>query len=352
MTCHDLSPRVLHILARILCVAFAALTLSAQAHVVTLEEVSLDLPDGAGVLTGTHARVPDADTVVLLVAGSGPTDRDGNQPHLRNDSLRQVAEGLASLGVSTLRYDKRGSGHSVVRDFREEDVQLQTYAEDVERWVAHLREHGHYKRIGILGHSEGGLVSSLVAEKLALKFVILLEAPGRPMDEVLRAQLARKLPEDQARSAASIIDSLKSGQRVAEVPDTLRGVFRPSVQPYWISMFAQRPADLVARLTMPLLILQGSQDLQVEIDDAALLSAARPSASACLVKGMNHVLKDVEKPADQNKAYTDPSLPLSKEVMQDIALFLKTLDGEAAGGVKGPVACPVPIADASKAGSR
>ena len=343
------SPGPLRLLSRLFCAAFIALGVSARANVVTFEEVTLALPDGAGALAGTLAHVQDGDTVVLMVAGSGPTDRDGNQPHLKNDSLRQVAEGLASLGVSTLRYDKRGAGHSVVRNLREDDVQLQTYAGDVERWVARLREQGRFQRIGILGHSEGGLVATLVAQKLAVDFVMLLEAPGRPFDEVLKAQLARKLPEEQARSAASIIDSLKAGRPVADVPDTLRSVFRPSLQPYWASMFAQEPADLVARLSMPLLILQGDQDLQVDIGDAARLAAARPSASACLVTGMNHVLKHVEKPADQNRAYTDPSVPLSTEVLRDMALFLKTLIQDSVHAAKGTFACPVRIADAVQA---
>jgi len=334
-----------------LCAAFAALALSAQATVVTSEEMSLALPDGAGVLAGTLQHVQDADTLILLVAGSGPTDRDGNQPNFKNDSLRQVADGLAALGVSTLRYDKRGSGRSVVRDLREEDVQLQTYAGDVERWVATLRNQDRYKRIGILGHSEGGVIVSLVAEKLALNFVILLEAPGRPFDQVLNAQLVRKLPEALALPASNIIASLKAGRAVADVPEALRFVFRPSLQPYLISMLAQRPADLVARLSMPVLILQGDQDLQVAVDDAARLAAALPSASACLVKGMNHMLKDVESSSNQIKTYTDPSLPLSKEVMQDIALFLKTLNGEATGSEAADV-CPVPIGDVGKTGGR
>ena len=124
-------------LARTTCLAAAlaaglALVLPSRAEVSPPEDVSLSLPDGAGQLAGTLAHVPHADTLVVLISGSGPTDRDGNQPQLKNDSMRQVSDGLAALGVATLRFDKRGSGRSVVRGFREEDVQLQTYAGDVE----------------------------------------------------------------------------------------------------------------------------------------------------------------------------------------------------------------------------
>jgi pimeloyl-ACP methyl ester carboxylesterase len=338
---------LLRILARLLLAgAISALAISAVAAAVTSEQVSLTLPDGAGELAGTLATADGADTIVVLVSGSGPTDRDGNQPTLRNDSLRLVAEGLASLGVSTLRYDKRGAGHSVVHGFREEDVQLQTYADDVVRWVEWLRRRGPHRHIGLLGHSEGGLVASLAANRAQASFVVLLETPGRPVDQVLQAQLDRKLPPELAKQAAAIIGELKAGRTVADVPEPLRFVFRPGVQPYWISMFSHPPTELVRGLAMPLLIVQGNQDLQVELSDAQRLSSAQPAASACLVQGMNHVLKTVATPADQGKAYSDPSVPLSKEVLDDVARFLDGLrrGTPASAGAAGVCVTPLPSA--------
>jgi len=124
-------------------------------------------------------------------------------------------------------------------------------------------------------------------------------------------------------TAYKIIDSLAKGKAVGHVDITLYSLFRPSVQPYLISWIKHKPQADIKKLSIPVLILQGTSDLQVDTTDAMELHNADPGSELVLIKGMNHVLKDVGNDKDANiKSYSDPSLPIDKELLKDIAKFI------------------------------
>jgi len=102
----------------------------------------------------------DADRptpVVLLLSGSGPTDRNGNSPMLpgKNNSLQMLAEGLASNGIASLRYDKRGVGESAGAMVAESDLRFETYIDDAVAWCEQLHKDKRFSAVVIAGHSEG-----------------------------------------------------------------------------------------------------------------------------------------------------------------------------------------------------
>ncbi|MDO9499606.1 alpha/beta hydrolase [Falsiroseomonas sp.] len=269
--------------------------------------------------------------VLLLVPGSGPTDRDGNGlPGLRPGTYRLLAEGLAARGIATLRIDKRGLHGSQAAVPDPEAVTMADYAADVGTWVATLRQETGARCIWLAGHSEGGLVVLLAAQTVPdLCGLVLLATPGRPLGALLREQLHAALPEGPLRAEAmAIIARLEAGQGLPEtISPGLRPLFRPQIAGFLASVFALDPARLAAGTRLPLLVLQGLQDLQVGRADAEALAGANPAARLVLLPEANHVLKAVTDRADNLAAYGDPDRPLAPGVVEAIAGFLAAPPG-------------------------
>lgn len=293
-------------------------------------EVFLEAPGPSGPLKGTMlSPVAKPTVVVLIVPGSGPTDRDGNSPSgVTAASYRRLAEGLAAKGVATLRIDKRGmfASAAAVRDANA--VTIADYVDDVHSWVSALRGRTQAACVWVLGHSEGGLVALASADTLrdACGF-ILVSTAGRPLGDMLREQLkANPANQPLLGQALPAIDALERGRRVdaAAMHPALQPLFHPAVQGFLISAFSYDPSRLVARINKPVLVLRGQRDLQVGETDALNLQQANPRATLVLLPNVNHVLKSVT--SDDRRAnmatYADPALPVAPEVIDSIARFI------------------------------
>lgn len=317
-------PARLRIVTRLLLIpvwgAMAGSLLS-PAQAFTEETVSL------GQLHGTLALpAPEGPPVpaVLILAGSGPVDRDGNLPGMTNNSLRLVAHGLAGQGIASLRVDKRGIGESAPAALREEDLRFQTYVDDALAWAESLRQDPRIGRVYLLGHSEGALVATLAAQKGGVSGLILLAGAGQPAAQAIGRQLADAGVSEALQAASSrITGELLQGRHVADVPPDLMALYRPSVQDYLISWLPLDPAAELTRTAMPVLIIQGTTDLQVKEADARLLLAARPQAKLILIEGMNHVLKRAPSNRFLNlQTYAIPILPLADGLLPAITSFI------------------------------
>ncbi|HZW17112.1 MAG TPA: alpha/beta fold hydrolase [Brevundimonas sp.] len=284
------------------------------------------LPVEPAPLHGT-LLTPSGDTraAALIIAGSGPTDRDGNSPlGVSASSYRLLAEGLAARGVATVRTDKRGVAASASSLISEAELKFTDYADDARAWAAETARLTSQPCAWLIGHSEGALVALVAASRDndAICGLVLLSGAGRPIGAVLREQLATA-PEPFLSQALTILAELEAGRPVAEVPPQLAALFRPSVQPYMISWLPLDPAELVATYRGPVMIGHGSTDIQVGVADANALAAARPDATLTIWEGVNHLLKVA--PADRvaNAAtYRDPDLPLAPGVVDDVAGFI------------------------------
>ena len=267
--------------------------------------------------------------VVLIVAGSGPVNRDGNISHIHNNSLKFLAEGLADTGIASLRYDKRGIGQSRSETINESDMRFSGNVDDALSWYDLLQKDDRFSKIIFAGHSEGALVVTLAAqqrEKLPtkLKGVVLLTGAGTPAGELLRKQLLKAgLPEGLRTEASEALDRLEQGKRVEPVSKELNAVFRQSVQNYLISWFAIDPAKELARLTLPVLIVSGGQDLQVEAVEATKLARSVQQGQLLHIEAMNHILKPAHGDRAKNIAsYSQPDMPLTPELLPAIAAFI------------------------------
>ena len=307
---------------------FAALL--AAATPMADRDISAPRPQGLlkGSWTGPEgAQVP----VVLMIPGSGPTDRDGNNPRgLKAASLRLLAEGLAARGIASVRIDKRGMFASAGAVPDPNKVTIDDYAADARSWITAIRAKTGARCVWLLGHSEGGTVALNTAAASAdgLCGVITVSAPGRPLGEVIRAQLhANPANAPLLAEADRAIDSLEAGRTFTGTGLTppLPMLFADPVQPFLINAFAKNPARLAAAVTKPMLIVQGEADLQVTVEDAQKLKAGQPRATLVLLPGVSHVLKVVE--GDSRGAnlatYADPNLPIAPGVVSAVAEFIK-----------------------------
>lgn len=294
-------------------------------------EVPIEAAGPHGPLAGTMLQGSGTPSpVAVIIPGSGPTDRDGNNPFgVRAGSYRMLAEGLAVEGITTVRIDKRGMLGSAGAVPDGNAVTIADYVADTAAWVKSARETTGEPCIWLIGHSEGGLVALAAAQEVeGLCGLVLIATAGRPMGDVIKAQLrANPANAPLIGAADAAIDALAAGQRVdvSALPQPLAPLFNPAVQGFLISAFALDPAAMAAQTKLPILIVQGGKDIQVSIADAERLKAANPQANLTILPDANHVLKDVagDSQAANLATYRAPDLPLAKGLASAVAAFIR-----------------------------
>lgn len=287
-------------------------------------ETPITLETSTGSIYGTLTTPVDFKKapVVLIIAGSGPTDRDGNNSQMKNNSLLQLAHSLAAAGIASVRFDKRGIAASAASMKSESDIRFDDYVNDAKAWVALLKKDTRFTKIIIAGHSEGSLIGMIAAREGADKYISIAGA-GKPAAIIIKDQLNNQSPQLK-EMASPTLDSLVKGKTVTDYNPMLASLFRPSVQPYLISWFKYDPAAELSKLKIPVQIIQGTNDLQVSINDAEMLSKAYPAASLNLINEMNHVLKIASADKTENmKSYNNPQLPIAQEMIKVVVEFIK-----------------------------
>jgi pimeloyl-ACP methyl ester carboxylesterase len=206
----------------------------------------------------------DKSVAVLIISGSGPTDRDGNSPLLpgKSNTLLQLADSLAHYGIASLRYDKRVIGKSKPPPGTSEaDMTLNDIAADAGAMYDWLKTEG-YKNLFIIGHSEGSLIGLIIAADKNPNGFISVAGAGRKASDILMEQLAEQFTPPLAAELGKALDSLEQGFTVKKINPSFAGLLRPSVQPYMRSWLKQDPKKLIGQLHCPILILQGTNDLR------------------------------------------------------------------------------------------
>ena len=275
---------------------------------------TIDLPSGTGPFP-----------VVLIIAGSGPTDRDGNSAMLagKNNSLKMLAQSLATANIASLRFDKRGIAASAAAGPKEADLRFENYVDDAAAWVEQLRHDKRFSTVTIIGHSEGALIGAIATARTHPNAFISVAGVGRSAGLVLREQINGKLPAPLFQANEKILRELEAGRTTEDVPPALKSLYRSSVQPYLISWFKYNPSEIVASIKEPILICQGTTDIQVAVEEAEALKKNASAAKLVIIEGMNHVLKSVPAdPVKQTSSYTDPALPINAELMKNIIEFV------------------------------
>jgi pimeloyl-ACP methyl ester carboxylesterase len=285
-------------------------------------ESDITLKTPTGTIYGTLTLADKSPSpVVLIIAGSGPTDRDGNSPQfgVKTDAYKMIAAALAKRGVSSVRYDKRGIAASAAAMQSEASLRFDDYVNDAVAWVNLLAGDKRFSRVTIAGHSEGSLIGMIAAQRSPVSAYVSLDGAGFPAATVLRTQFKQNAA--LYAKADPILTQLEQGHTVSDIPADMIPYFHASVQPYLISWFKYDPAIEIAKLKIPVTIVQGSADVQISTADEDALRSAAKGATDRNVDGMNHVLKfapNVKSPIEIQKGYTDPTLPVMPDVIDAI----------------------------------
>jgi uncharacterized protein len=304
--------------ARDLIGALAILGLSGMAVTAAADETKIRV----GFIDAVLTVPPDVERppVVLLIAGSGSTDHDGNGPQAKPATLKKLSEQLVARKIATLRYDKRGAGGWKPEYGRPEDFRFLHFVDDATALVNYLRGSRKFSRVVLAGHSEGGLVAILTARRVPVDRLVLLVTAARRQGDLVKAQLEKKLPPDKLEPIVKAIDAIMAGQIVDPPPQGL--AIAPSMQPGIASAFTEDPIPPLKLLDQPTLIIGGGRDLQMARLDFAALSAASPAAKTLWLPDMNHVLVDVTDDADNMAAYNQSERALNSVLVDSIAAFI------------------------------
>ena len=289
-----------------------------------LIEKIVSIETGTGKLEGTllTGNLKKSKTVALIIAGSGPTDRDGNNPTMINNSLKMLADELSKIGISSLRYDKRGIGKSKDSGLKEIGLRFENYINDASSWIEYLNNLSRFNKIVVIGHSEGSLIGMVASQQKNVDKFISIAGAGQPIDQTIREQL-KSQPPVVIEQSTPILDKLLQGETVENVPTFLNSLFRPSIQPYMISWFKYDPQKEIAKLNKPVLIVQGSTDIQIGLMDADKLAAANKKADKVVIQKMNHIFKEATLDRQSNiQTYNQPELPIKPELVKAIGEFV------------------------------
>ena len=297
-------------------------TFSQNTPLFTTENIAINT-----LLNGTlYTPIKQNNTtkLVILIAGSGPTNRDGNQIGLTNNSLKLLAESLVKNGIAVYSYDKRIFAQMAAGKLDEASLSFDNFIDDAKAVVLYFKNQKKYYSIIIAGHSEGALIGMVAANGNADAYISIAGA-GRPIDEVLLEQIGKQAPflkEEVEKNLAT----LKNGNTFELKNQMLASLFRASVQPYMISWIKYHPQNEIKKLQIPSLLINGDKDIQVSVQDAQLLQQAKPDAQLQIIPNMNHIFKAIKGDDTENKAsYTNPELPICTELTSIITTFIRSL---------------------------
>lgn len=289
------------------------------------DEKEIEIAASNGLtISGTFLSAGIDAPVVIIIAGSGPTDRDGNNPlGVTSDTYKMLAQALYKNHISSYRYDKRGIGKSNKEKLNESKLRFEDFANDADSVIRYFRNQG-YQKVFVAGHSEGSLLGMLVAQKMKLDGYISISGVSVSADKILEEQISGQIPNLSDTAIITIIQQIKNGKIATDIPAILKPVFRPSVQPYLTSWFQYDPKVEIKKISCPVLILQGTCDIQVGVENATGLFNAAKKATIRIIPEMSHTLKDAGKDCvHQKETYTDRELPIDAEMVTDIVAFVR-----------------------------
>ena len=291
---------------------------------------SVYLTSEIGRLNGRIA-VPDNSNnfpIVILISGSGPTDMDGNNTQMKNNSLKQLAQELEKEGIASLRFDKRGIASSQVNQ-KEIDMRFEDYVSDLNRWVDYIHTQNKFSKIIIAGHSEGALIGMIASvDNSKIDAIISLAGSGNNLADVIEDQMKGQ-PMNIVAEVNRINKALKENKLVDNVPSYLNSLFRASVQPYLISLYKYNPTEVIAKIPIPILIIQGTTDIQINVENAKQLKKAAPKAKLIIIENMNHVLQHCEsldKTKQYKTTYANPNSKIEIQLVSEMTKFIKTIE--------------------------
>ncbi len=290
---------------------------------ITFTETEVNIPSEKITVNGSLIAPENGKKVplVIIIPGSGPTDRNGNTGMVQNNSLKFLAEGLRDKNIATYRFDKSALAWLKIDGFKEEDGSFDDFIADAKSVVNYFKNSNNYSKIIIAGHSQGSLVGMIAASENTNAF-ISIAGSGRSIDQILIEQIGKQAPT-LVEETTTAFEKLKKGEKAENTNPMLASILRPSAQTFLISWIKYNPQTEIKKLTIPTLIINGSKDIQVPISDAELLNASNSRSEIKIIKNMNHIFKEITDDSQNIPSYTNPELPIMNELVTSIEKFVK-----------------------------
>lgn len=309
---------------KIIALILLTVSLMASAQKEKISETEIEINP---LIKGTLFSPEKTDSktkLIILVAGSGPTNRNGNQLGMPNNSLKFLAEGLAEDGNAVYSYDKRSIALAIAGKNDESSLRLDDFINDTKEVIAYFKAKKNYSKIIVAGHSEGALIGLVASENNNADGYISLSGAGRPIDDIIVDQIAAQFPA-MREETRNCFDKMRKGEPFEANP-MLQSIFHESVRPYLLSWMAYDPSDEIKKLKIPVLIVNGTKDLQVKVSEAELLKKAKPDAKLVIIDGMNHVFKEIKGDDNENfQSYKNPDLPVIPALTDAVNQFIKSI---------------------------
>lgn len=295
------------------------LTDSSIAQAFHSEEISVNtIIDGTLLIPKGKSKKP----LVIIIQGSGPTDRDGNQTNLKNNSLKFLAEGLYKKNIASFRYDKRFVKQVLTGTFDENDADFNDFITDAKSVCNYFKDDKRFSKITIIGHSQGSLVGMVAAQEKHIDRFISIAGAGQEIDDVIVSQLEKQSP-DLKESARLAFDDLRVNGVALNYSPALASIFRPSIQSFMFSWMQFNPQTEIAKLSIPTLLINGDKDIQVQVSEAELLKAANPAAKLIIIPFMNHIFKEIKGEYLINlQSYNKEDIPVMPQLINEISDFI------------------------------
>ncbi|WP_299668620.1 alpha/beta hydrolase [uncultured Polaribacter sp.] len=280
---------------------------------ITIHNMAIQLP---GTLSYSQENTP----LIIWVHGSGQIDRNGNQPaqNVKANYIQQFRDAINKENIAFFSYDKRTANPNNKNFLK--DTQVLDFAYDAEEVVNYFKKDKRFSEIILIGHSQGSLVAMLASEKVDT--YISIAGAGETVDQTIIKQVTAQSIEF-GEIAKAHFKELKETGTVENVNPNLISIFAKPNQAFWSSWISLDPVEEIKKLQIPVLILNGDKDLQVQIEDANNLKAAKPTAELVIIKNMNHVLKNIQKDEDNLTSYFSSEFAISEALIRTVVSFVK-----------------------------
>lgn len=284
---------------------------------ILLRNDSIQLPG-----TLTYNNTLKSQPLAIFIHGSGNVDRNGNQAgaNIKANYIKQLADSLNAKGIAFYRYDKRSATKENIK-FIMDDMDFYGFVEDANLAISKFKDDNRFSSIILIGHSQGSLVAMLAAQKHVDKYISLAGVSEDMGTFIINSY--KLYSEEMGQMAKEHINELKETGTIENVNPALAHLFSKPNQPFFISWMAYNPSEEIKKLDIPILIINGTKDLQVKVQEANKLHEVKPESEIVIIENMNHILKNIENDQDNMKTYFSPDYPLSRALINTIEAFIK-----------------------------
>jgi pimeloyl-ACP methyl ester carboxylesterase len=271
-------------------------------------------------LPGTLTYSNDKSPLIIWVHGSGNVDRNGNQAgvNIKANYIKQFRDSINKHNIAFFSYDKRSSNKKNLEHLK--GTLFKDFVEDAKKVISHFKANQRFSEIILIGHSQGSLTAMLAAKNID-KYISIAGA-SKSIDKTILEQINRQSP-GITPFVEKNFKELKETGKIKKVNPLLMSIFAPQNQPFLANWMEYNPTEEIKKITIPVLIINGTKDLQVKIEDAKNLHKALPTSKLTLINNMNHVLKIIEKEGDNMSSYYSPDFAISEKLITTTVAFIK-----------------------------